>query len=314
MPLAGGRGPVRCAVCPAAPSAAVAPEPAGSSGRPLGGAGKVSSNSLPEPGLLRTVTSPPCARATARTRGSPRPVPRDSWSSPVRNRSKMRCSRSSGMPLPPSATMMRTGMPGQPLMTDNCMTLPVTVCRTAFSRSASRARPSRSLSARTVTGSSRPSCQLRSAVGRHRLISSMISRSSATTSACRNPGSPAAAMRSSRSAILRSRLSSPITTWMSWPCCWPVRSPASSSAWPSAIVIGVRSWCAASWRNRRWVGEQPAVLLAEQTGSPGRPPACGGRATPWRRTPRPSAAPRSAPRAAQSRATRRGRCRRRWSA
>ncbi len=50
----------------------------------------------------------------------------------------------------------------------------------------------------------------------------------------------------------RSRLSSPITTPMSSPCCSPARSVASSSAWPRAMVIGVRSWCAASCRNCRW--------------------------------------------------------------
>lgn len=204
------------------------------------GSGRVISNSLPSPGELRTTTSPPCARATARTRGRPRPVPRPpSW--PVRNRSKIRSRCSAGMPVPLSATTIRTGMPGQPLMTDNCMTSPFPVWRTAFSHSASSARPSRSRSACADTWSSMPICHVRSAVGRQRRISSMQISSSATGSGRRNSGSSAAAMSSSRSDIRRSRSSSPTTTWMSNPSCCPFSSLASSSAWPRAIVMGVRS-------------------------------------------------------------------------
>ena len=36
----------------------------------------------------------------------------------------------------------------------------------------------------------------------------------------------------------------------------PSRSRARSSAWVSAIVIGVRRWCEASWRNRRWASSR----------------------------------------------------------
>ena len=195
----------------------------------------------PAPGWLCTSTSPPCARATARTSASPSPVPRPGPLAPLRNLSKTCRSSSAGMPWPVSATIMRTGRPYPTATTDNFMTSPLVVCRTAFSSSASTARPSRSRSARTVTLSSWPSCQRRSAVGRHLRRISMVKLSRATGSGCRNSGPSAAAMTSSRSAIRRSRFSSPSTTWMSCPSWRLVRPLASSSAWPSAMVIGVRS-------------------------------------------------------------------------
>ena len=163
------------------------------------------------------------------------------------------------MPCPASETIIRTGKPSPAARTDNLMMSPSPVCRTAFSSSASIASPSRSLSACAVTLSSRPSCQRRLAVGRHRRRISIVKLSSATGSSCRNSGSSAAAMTSSRSAIRPSRFSSPRTTWMSSPSCRPVSSRASSSACPSAIVIGVRSWCEASWRNRRWLASSRAL-------------------------------------------------------
>ena len=86
----------------------------------------------------------------------------------------------------------------------------------------------------------------------------MVKLSSSTASGWRNSGPSAAAMTSSRSAIRRSRFSSPSTTSMSCPSWRPVRPSASSSAWPSAMVIGVRSWCEASWRNLRWVASSRA--------------------------------------------------------
>ena len=76
----------------------------------------------------------------------------------------------------------------------------------------------------------RPSRQRRSAVGRHRCRISIVKLSSSTASRRRNSGPSAAAMTSSRSAIRRSRFSSPSTTSMSCPSCGPVRPSASSSA------------------------------------------------------------------------------------
>jgi hypothetical protein len=52
--------------------------------------GSSSSNSLPFPGSLRTLTVPPWAAATAATSGSPSPVPCDRPLPPVLNRSKMK--------------------------------------------------------------------------------------------------------------------------------------------------------------------------------------------------------------------------------
>ena len=169
------------------------------------------------------------------------------------------CSSSPGaIPSPVSATIIRTGRPGAFTSTDSWIMSPLPVCRTAFSSSASTARPSRSRSASTVTASSWPSCHCRSAVGRQRRMTSMVNRSRATGSGRRKSGSSEAAMTSSRSPSRRSRLSSPTTTWMSRCSVRSVSSRASSSAWPSAIVMGVRSWCEASCRNRRWVASSRA--------------------------------------------------------
>ena len=143
------------------------------------------------------------------------------------------------------------------------MTSPLAVCRTAFSSSASTARPSRSRSACTVTLSSRPSCQRRSAVGRHRRRISMVKLSSSTASGCRNSGPSAAAMTSSRSAIRRSRFSSPSTTSMSCPS-WRLVRPSGEQLGMTErdgdrraeLVRGVLEEPALG-------GEQPGVLLAD---------------------------------------------------
>src|SRR5262249_23643362 len=122
-------------------------------GRFLGGsAGNTNSNVLPAPGVLRTRTSPPCPCAIARTRGSPRPVPRvlracPSAGDPVQNRSKMRPISERGIPDPASSMTMRGRARRPPARTDSLIRSPAAVCWTAFSSSASPASPSRSRAA-----------------------------------------------------------------------------------------------------------------------------------------------------------------------
>src|SRR5690606_29054358 len=68
----------------------------------------------PEPSLLQTVTSPPCATATCLTMARPRPVPpvsRERAASTRKKRSKMRCWALSGMPMPWSLTLISTTSP-----------------------------------------------------------------------------------------------------------------------------------------------------------------------------------------------------------
>src|SRR6266851_3390521 len=85
------------------PPASTPARDAGASAGGRVGAGSRSSTSLPRSGRLLTRTSPPCARATARTSASPRPVPRGCPLSPPRNLSKMCPSNSAGMPWPANA-------------------------------------------------------------------------------------------------------------------------------------------------------------------------------------------------------------------
>ena len=240
-------------------------------------AGSTSSNRLPTPTSLCTRTSPRWPRATDSTSARPRPVPPSSAAlssespaapaaGPVRNRPKMSASPACSIPAPPSAiTIAADGTDGSHSR-DSRIGLPATVCWTAFSSSASTASASRSRSACTVAGHSGPSCQSRAAVGCQRRNTSRRKMSSTTGSGRRKSGSSAAAISSSRRLSPRSRVSSPITTSMSRRSC-PASSLAISSAWPSAIVIGVFSWCEASCRNRRWAASSRAFSWATRARS-----------------------------------------------
>src|SRR5689334_4063487 len=160
-PVGSGHG-FRASLPPAgSASAAFPPAGEGPAACGPGEEGSNSSNSLPSPGSLRTAISPPCARATALTSASPRPVPRcggpllalpsglsaaprpgplpallpallSALASPLRKRSKTCGSSPAGMPCPVSATPSRTGCPGPAVATESLITSPLAVCRTAF--------------------------------------------------------------------------------------------------------------------------------------------------------------------------------------
>jgi len=247
------------------------------------------SHSLHSPAVLRTRIVParrrwpPSGPAPSRARSRRK----RSAPAPDENRSKIRPAGRSGMPVR-VRTVSPANSPVRRPATSACMTSPATVCGRPFS-SAARRWPRPKPEPDRVHGDPGPPSELPaggSADGRHRLIASDAEPVQRERLVSRSPD----LRRRVTTAVPLSGVTGPARPHDLDIAALAARQLRASSSrrWPSAIVIGRRSWCAASCRNFRW-DAAASVVLADRLPFP-----VGGTgrrrlAKPWRRTSRPSA-------------------------